>query len=108
MSFGACGFKSHPGHMKRSMIERKLAEVADEIRRVRDDLRVSNEQLEHFAAEADDARIRALVSETPLAEHEFQEANRHAETMRRNHAELVDRLAALEARQDDLLDQLTA
>jgi len=90
------------------MVERKLVEVADEIRRVQEDLRVSSEQLEHFAGEADDARLRALVSETPMAEHEFQEANRHAETMRRHHAELAERLAALEARQDALLDQMTS
>lgn len=92
--------------MKRSMIERKLTEVSDEIRRVREDLRVSGEQLEHFAGEADEARIRALVSETPMAEQDFQEANRHAETMRRHHSELEERLVALEARQDSLLDQM--
>ena len=108
MSSRTCGFKSHPGHMKRSMIERKLTEVSDEIKRVREDLRVSAEQLEHFTGEADDARLRALVSETPMAEHEFQEAHRHAETMRRNHSDLESRLAELETRQDTLLDQMLA
>ena len=89
------------------MVERKLTEISSEIARVRADLQVSSEQLEHFADEADEARIRALVSETPVAEHEFQEANRHADAMRRHHAELEDRLRALEARQDELLDQMT-
>ncbi len=41
-----------------------------------------------------------------MAEHDFQEANRHAEAMRRHHDELRSRLAELEARQDRLLDQM--
>ena len=90
------------------MLERKLTEVSEQIRRVQDDLRVSAEQLEHLAGEADEARIRALVSETPMAEHEFQEANRHAEAMRRHHDELLTRLTELEVRQDRLLDQMSA
>ena len=108
MSSRTCGFKSHPGHMKRSMIERKLAEVSDEMKRVREDLRVSAEQLDHFKAEADEARIRALVSETPMVEQDFQEAHRHAETMRRHHDDLENRMAELETRQDALLDQMMA
>ncbi len=90
------------------MIERKLTEVSDEIKRVRDELRVSTEQLEHFNGEADEARLRALVSETPMAEQEFQEAHRHAETMRRHHHDLEERLVELETRQDALLDQMMA
>ena len=40
---------------------------------------MADEQLAHLADEADDARLRALVSETPLAEHEHREAERHAD-----------------------------
>ena len=88
------------------MIERKLADAGDELRRTREDLRVSTEQLEHFTNEADEARLRALVSETPLAEQSFQEASRHAQTMQRHHIELEVRISELEARQDELLDRL--
>lgn len=99
--------RSYTGLVNRAMIERKLADLSAELRRTRDELRVSTEQLEHFTNEADEARLRALVSETPLAEQDFQEASRHADTMRRSHGELVDRIAELEARQDELLDRMT-
>lgn len=89
------------------MVERKLRENGDELKRAKEELRISTEQLEHLAGEADEARIRAMVSETPLAEKDFQEASRHAEKMRRHHTELSDRIVGLETRQDELLDELT-
>lgn len=89
------------------MIERKLSELAHELRRSREELRISTEQLAHLAGEADEARIRALVSETPIAEQEFQEASRHAEAMRRHHSDLLVRIDDLEDRQDKLLDNMT-
>ena len=57
---------------------------------------MSDEQLGHLAEEADDARLRALVSETPLAEREHREAQRHADAMRRHRAEVLDQIARLE------------
>ena len=88
------------------MIERKLTEVTDELKRTREELRISTEQLEHLANEAEEARIRALVSETPIADHTFAEASRHAETMRRHQSDLAARVTDLEARQDELLDRM--
>ena len=67
---------------------------------------MAEEQLAHFADEADDARIRALVSETPLAEHEHREAQKHADAMSRHRAEVIAELEALERTQDELLDRL--
>ena len=49
--------------MARSVIERRLTELGERIRRLRADLLVAEEQLAHFAADADDARVRSLVSE---------------------------------------------
>ena len=94
--------------VKRSMVERKLRENGDELKRAREDLRVSTEQLEQLADEADEARLRSLVSETPLSEQSFHEASRHAEAMRRHHTELQTRISDLELRQDQLLDQMSA
>ncbi len=88
------------------MIERKLRETGDELKRAREELRISTEQLEHLSGEADEARIRAMVSETPLSERDFQDASRHADAMRRHHDELRDRITVLEARQDELLDEM--
>jgi len=90
------------------MVERKLVENGDELKRAREELRISTEQLEHLTADAEEARIRAMVSETPLAEQEFQEASRHAEKMRRHFSELNERIVVLEGRQDELLDELSA
>lgn len=72
------------------------------------ELAVADEQLAHFADEADEARLRALVSETPLAEQEHHEAQRHAEAMRRHRDDLLTEVRQLEASQDDLLDRLVA
>ena len=71
-------------------------------------LAVAEEQLAHLAEEADEARLRALVSETPLAGQEHREAERHAEAMRRHRDDLVAEVQRLEASQDTLLDRLVA
>ncbi len=94
--------------VKQTMIERKLKENGEELRRARDDLRIAIEQLEHFESDAEEARLRAMVSETPLAEQEHREAARHAEKMKKHYADLEKRIQTLEARQDQLLDQMLA
>jgi hypothetical protein len=94
--------------MSRSMIERKLFEVAERLRALRDELAVADEQLAVLAEAADDARLRALVSETPLAGREHTEAQRHADAMARHRADVVAQLAELERAQDELLDKLLA
>ena len=73
---------------------------------VQRDLVVANEQLDHLAEDADEARLRALVSETPLAEQEHREAQRHADAMRRHRDSLAAEVEQLEAAQNDLLDRL--
>lgn len=93
--------------MSKALVEKRLIETGDRIKQLRDDLRVAEEQLGHFAAEADDARIRSLVSETPLAEREHRDAARHAQTMQRHHDEVTAEIKRLESQQDQLLDQLT-
>ncbi len=78
------------------------------MKRLHEDLRVADEQLAHFADDADDARIRSLVAETPVAEREHREANKHAVAMRRHRDEVRDEIARLEATQNELLDRLMA
>lgn len=94
--------------MSRPLIERRLVEVGQRLKQLRDDLMVAEEQLAHFASEADDARLRSLVSETPLAGREHRDAARHAEAMQRHRDELAAEIATLEQQQDALLDELTA
>ncbi|MBK9181305.1 MAG: hypothetical protein IPM45_17400 [Acidimicrobiales bacterium] len=92
--------------MSRWLLERRLTDVARRLRRLRDELEVVGEQLDLLADTAGDTRLRALVSETPLADREHQEAQRHADAMARRRAEVADSLARLERVQDELLDRL--
>ncbi len=90
------------------MIERRLVENGGRLRTLREDLRVADEQLAHFDHEAEDARIRSLVSETPLAEREHRDADRQARAMRRFRDQVASEIAQLESQQDFLLDQMLA
>jgi hypothetical protein len=92
--------------MSRAAVERRLTELGARLRLAREELVVANEQLAHFEADADDARIRAMVSETPLASQEHREAQRHADAMARHRSELAEEIVRLEAALDDLLDRL--
>lgn len=94
--------------MSRSLVERRLSELGTRLRQLREELAVSEEQLGHLAEAADDARLRSLVSETPVADREHQDAQRHAEAMQRHRAEVLDQISRLEQTQDDLLDRLLA
>jgi recombinational DNA repair ATPase RecF len=92
--------------MHRSLVERRLLEVNSRLKGVREELAVVDEQLAALAEAADEARIRYLVSETPLADRELCEARRHADAMARSRAAVVESIAELERVQDELLDRL--
>ncbi len=94
--------------MSRDRIERRLRGVGQQLNALRTDLRVCEEQLEQVSEEADECRLRALVSETPLAEREYREAQRHADRLKRHRDEIAARIVRLEADQDALLDRFTA
>lgn len=92
--------------MSRKQVERRLTEVGAQLKSLREELVVADEQLAHLAEVADDARLRSLVSETPVADREHRDAARHAEAMRRHRADVAAEIARLETAQDDLLDRL--
>ncbi|MGK2958408.1 MAG: hypothetical protein ACSLFB_08440 [Acidimicrobiales bacterium] len=94
--------------MSRSLLERKLSEVTEQLRVHREELAVADEQLAFFIEGADDARIRALVSETPLSGREHHEAQRHAEAMERHRSWIVEQIAKLESIQDELLERFVS
>jgi len=94
--------------MSKALVERRLSEVSARLKQLRDELSVSDEQLQHLAEAADDARLRSLVSETPLADREHHEAQRHADAMNRHRAQVLEEIAKLEQSQDELLDRLLA
>jgi chromosome segregation ATPase len=94
--------------MSRALLERKLADVGGRLRALRDELRVIDEQLASLTDEADEARLRSLVSETPLAAREHRQAQRHVDAMTKRRAEVVAGIQRLESQQDELLDRLVA
>ena len=67
---------------------------------------ILDEQLSVLVDMAEDARLRALVSETPLANKEYQQAQRHADAMDRSRKALLLTVAELWQAQDELLDRL--
>jgi hypothetical protein len=92
--------------MNRATVERRLTSVSTRLRRLREELALLDEERQVVAADAEDARVRALVSETPLADRQAVDARRHIDTLDRRHRELVAERDRLERAQDDLLDQL--
>ena len=92
--------------MSRARIERRLDDVCARLKRARAELAVVDEQLAVLADHADDAALRALVSETPLAEREHREARRHADALARSRGAVLASIAELERAQDDLLGRL--
>lgn len=92
--------------MGQRMIERRLRETSDRLRRLREELRIVDEQLAHLSDEADDLGLRALVSETPGASVEYREARLHADAMRAHREQVAAGIQELEARQDQLLEKL--
>jgi hypothetical protein len=94
--------------MSRALLERRLTELSGRLQEARRELAVADEQLASLNETAEDARLRSLVSETPLAEQEYREAARHADAMSRHHAAVAATIEQLEQAQDELLDRLIA
>jgi len=94
--------------MNKGFLERRLAETTGRLKALREELAVVDEQLAALTETADDARLRALVSETPLADRESRDASRHADAMARHRADVAGQVTELERTQDQLLDRLVA
>ena len=76
--------------------------IAEDEAIIRLDLRETLEE------EAEDARLRALVAETPLGEAEARDARKHADALARQRDALARSITALLREQDDLLDRMAA
>ncbi len=86
--------------------EKRLFDANARLERARAELAISEEQLAALEDAADEARVRSLVSETPLAERECQEAKRHADTLRRAVDSARASVRELEQAQDELIGGL--
>lgn len=82
--------------------------LGDRLRELRAEQAELDAQLDQVADEADDARLRAMVADTPLARHDHHDARASADTLTRRLARVTAKVTELEARQDELLEKLTA
>ena len=94
--------------MSKWLVERKLSEAAERLRQLRAELGVVDEQLAFLTDAADDARLRAMVSETPMADREHRDAQKQSDAMARHRGDLVKQIGELERSQDELLERLFA
>ena len=87
-------------------VTERLAALSAEIAEEQMQLRILEEQLTFQAEVADDARIRALVSETPLADRESHIALDDLRRLERSRDDARRRLEELRAEQDELLERM--
>ena len=92
--------------MLRGNLEKRLSDARQELVRAREALRIVDEQVAFQQGVADETETAAVVAETPLADRERRDAAGDLQRLRRQQNELRDRVAALAAEQDELLDQL--
>lgn len=87
-------------------ITERLGTLGAEIAEARTAVRILEEQLAFQTDVAEDARVRALVSETPIADRDYRIARDDLERLRRSRDDEMCHLQGLEAERDALLDRL--
>jgi hypothetical protein len=92
--------------MQRLFVERRLRDVHARLVRAREELAIMDEQLAVVSESTEEARIRSLVSETPLATHDYSEQQRHADAMSRARTAMAANVVDLERRRDELLQSV--
>ncbi len=91
----------------RFLVERKLKSNGLQLKRLRQELSALEEQRLQMTDEADDHRLRAIMSDSPFDAREAKDSGRHADAFSRRRTEIVAQMAKLEAKQDQLLDELS-
>lgn len=86
--------------------ERRLATLSERLAAARRELDVAREQLSFQEGVAEEAKVRMLVSATPLAEREHRDRRDDFERIRKHHDRLLAEVDELTAEQDRLLDRL--
>ena len=87
-------------------IEKSLAEIGDRLNKARNNLRIVEEQVLFQMDVMEDAKTRALVSETPLADREFRVARDDHDRLIRQREEVQRDILELQKEQDRLLDRM--
>lgn len=77
------------------------------MKELREELRVTEDQLSHLLEETEEKSLRALVAETPAAEFEHREAKKHSDAMAVHRERLRREITDTEARINELLDRMS-
>lgn len=94
--------------MTSAVVKWKLKKTSARLRTLRDELALIDEQRMYVVDDADDLELRAVVSDSPMARSEAHAAGGHAAAYGKARTHIVDEISRLEARQDELLDRLSA
>ena len=76
------------------------------IKQQKEDLLVAEEQLISLTSDADEARIRSLVSETAISDNDRRDSVRQSENMQKYCHKIRNEIQRLEEIQDALLDKM--
>jgi len=93
--------------LSKASIERKLTNVSSELSSIIEELQILTEQLAYVEDIASESRMRALVSETPIAANEYKESMKSVEALKRDFNSKTKKKSKLENKQDKLLDDLS-
>ena len=87
-------------------VEKTLAQIGDRLARMREELSIVEEQLLFQIDVADEAHVRALLSETPLADREYRMARDDLHRLEVERKRLHGQIADIRSEQNRLLDQM--
>ena len=92
-------------HVVAWLLERRLRSLEARLARARDELAVLDEQEHVFAEMAEEARVRSLVEESPVASHELAGAQRHADAVAKSRDVIRDQVSQLEQAREEMLER---
>lgn len=89
-------------------LTRRLSAISQEMARLRTEVSILREQLAFQADVVEEARVRSLVAETPVADREFRLAEGDHRRIARALFDTESALAELVAERDRLLDAFSS
>lgn len=87
-------------------IQKNLEQIGERLAKAREELRIVEEQVLFQMDVVAEAETRAVVSETPLADREHEEARRDYERLLQQRRAVEEEIADLQREQDRLLDRM--
>jgi chromosome segregation ATPase len=89
------------------LVNRRLVDLQRQLAQARESLGVLEEQVAVWNDALDDARIRALVSETPLQSKEYEDLARHVAVANAEMKRRLGEVQELVTQRDELLREWT-